>query len=92
MKRILLCILSALTVALPRIHADNLFRNGDVLEMRLSGPPEELIREFNLVLTVDEGFINLPLIGHVTAAGMSGTQLASIIERRPPFKSPLMSV
>ena len=82
MKRILLCILSALTVALPRIHADNLFRNGDVLEMRLSGPPEELIREFNLVLTVDEGSINLPLIGHVTAAGMSGTQLASIIERR----------
>lgn len=82
MKTILLCLLSLLAIALPGVHADNVFRNGDVLEMRLSGPPEEFTREFNLVLTVDEGSVNVPLIGRVAAAGMSSTALATSIERR----------
>ena len=82
MKRILICLLLFLAIALPPASADNLFRNGDVFEMRLSGPPEEFTREFNLVLTVDEGSVNLPLVGRVTAVGMSSTQLASSIERR----------
>ena len=82
MKRILICLLSFLATALPPARADNLFRNGDVFEMRLSGPPEEFTREFSLVLTVDEGSVNLPLIGRVSAVGMSSTQLASSIERR----------
>ena len=68
MKKILLSILSLLLIALPRLQAQNTFRNGDVLEMRLSGPPEEFTREFNIVLTVDEGTVNLPLIGRVAAA------------------------
>ena len=82
MKKILLRILSLLLIALPRLQAQNTFRNGDVLEMRLSGPPEEFTREFNIVLTVDEGTVNLPLIGRVAAAGMSGSALAASIERR----------
>ena len=83
MKTILLCLFSFLALALPRVHAgDNTFRNGDVFEMRLSGPPEEFTREFNLVLTVDEGSVNIPLLGRVAAAGMSSTALASSIERR----------
>ena len=82
MKRILICLLALLAIAPSRVHAENLFRNGDVFEMRLSGPPEEFTREFNLVLTVDEGSVNLPLIGRVTAVGMSSTQLASSIEQR----------
>ena len=82
MKTLLLSLLSLLAIALPRVHADNVFRNGDVLEMRLSGPPEEFTREFNLVLTVDEGSVNVPLIGRVAAAGMSSTALATSIERR----------
>jgi len=82
MNRIIICLLALLTIAHPRLRAENLFRNGDVFEMKLSGPPEEFTREFNLVLTVDEGSVNLPLIGRVAAAGMSSTQLASSIERR----------
>ena len=82
MKKIILSLLSLLLIALPRLQAQNTFRNGDVLEMRLSGPPEEFTREFNIVLTVDEGTVNLPLIGRVAAAGMSGSALAASIERR----------
>jgi protein involved in polysaccharide export with SLBB domain len=82
MKKIILSLLSLLLIALPRLEAQNTFRNGDVLEMRLSGPPEEFTREFNIVLTVDEGTVNLPLIGRVAAAGMSSSALAASIERR----------
>lgn len=82
MKKIILSLLSLLLIALPRLQAQNTFRNGDVLEMRLSGPPEEFTREFNIVLTVDEGTVNLPLIGRVAAAGMSSSALAASIERR----------
>jgi len=82
MKKITLSLLSLLLIALPRLQAQNTFRNGDVLEMRLSGPPEEFTREFNIVLTVDEGTVNLPLIGRVAAAGMSSSALAASIERR----------
>lgn len=82
MKRILICLLSFLAIAPPRVHAENLFRNGDVLEMRLSGPPEEFTREFSLVLTVDEGSVTVPLIGRIPAVGMSATALATSIERR----------
>jgi len=82
MKKIIFCLLILLSIALPHVHAQNTFRNGDVLEMRLSGPPEEFTREFNIVLTVDEGSVNLPLIGRVAAAGMSSSALAASIERR----------
>ena len=82
MKCILICLLALFAAALTPLRADNVFRNGDVFELRLSGPPEEFTREFNLVLTVDEGSVNLPLIGRVAAVGMSSTQLASSIERR----------
>lgn len=85
MKKILLslfALLAFLAITAPRLHAQNQFRNGDVLEMRLSGPPEEFTREFNIVLTVDEGTVNLPLIGRVAAAGMTSSALAASIERR----------
>ena len=82
MKRFLICLLTLLTIAMPAIRAGNIFREGDVFEMRLSGPPEEFTREFNVVLTVDDGTVNLPLIGRVSAAGMTSTQLASNIEQR----------
>ena len=82
MKRILLSLLTLLTLALPGISAESLFRNGDVFEMRLSGPPEEFTREFSLVLTVDEGSVTVPLIGRVAAIGMSSTALAASIERQ----------
>lgn len=82
MKRILICLLTFLTVALPSTRATDKFREGDVFEMRVTGPPEEYTREFNLVLTVDEGSVTVPLIGRVAAVGMSSTALASSIQRR----------
>lgn len=82
MKRSYLFLLTFLSALLPCVHADSTFRDGDVFEMRLSGPPEEFTREFSLVLTVDEGSVNLPLIGRVRAAGLSSTQLAMFIEKR----------
>jgi polysaccharide export outer membrane protein len=82
MKRSLICLLLLLTVLIPAVQADNVFRNGDVFEMRLSGPPEEFTREFNLVLTVDDDSVNIPLIGRVPARGLSSSQLATVIETR----------
>lgn len=82
MNRALLCFLALLGILAPALCADNVFRNGDVFEMRLSGPPEEFTREFNIMLTVDEGSVNLPLIGRVPALGLSSTALATTIERR----------
>jgi len=82
MKRILVSLLALFIAALSPVRADNLFRNTDVFEMRLSGPPEEFTKEFNLVLTVDEGSVTVPLIGRVAAAGLSSSQLAASIERR----------
>ena len=81
-RSILPCLLSVLVIALPSAHAGNKFREGDIFEMRVSGPPEEFTREFTLVLTVDEGAVTVPLIGRVAAAGISSSALASSIERR----------
>ena len=82
MKPILTFLLTAIAIALPAARAGNTFREGDVFEMRLSGPPEEFTKEFNVVLTVDDGKVNLPLIGRISAVGMTSTQLASSIEQR----------
>ncbi|MCX6980161.1 MAG: polysaccharide biosynthesis/export family protein [Verrucomicrobia bacterium] len=88
MKRILTFLLTAIAIALPAARAGNTFREGDVLEMRLSGPPEEFTKEFNVVLTVDEGKVNQPLIGRISAAGMTSTQLASSSGSSRPNCSP----
>jgi polysaccharide export outer membrane protein len=76
-----LLALFLLVASLSGLHAEA-FKDGDTFEMRLSGPPEEFTREFNLVLTVDEGAVNVPIIGRIRAAGLSSTQLATMIERR----------
>ena len=82
MKRILCLLVAVIAIGAPRLHADNRFRNGDIFEMRVSGPPDEVTREFSVTLVVDEGSVNLPMIGRIAAAGMSSTQLAISIERR----------
>jgi protein involved in polysaccharide export with SLBB domain len=81
MKHSILFLLSLLAIALPRVHAET-FRDGDVCEMRLSGPPEEFTREFNLVLTVDQGAVTIPLIGRIPARGLTSSGLATVIENR----------
>lgn len=80
--RWLLLFIAILFLAAPGTRADDVLRNGDQIEMRLSGPPEEFTREFSLLLTVNEDSVNLPLIGRIRAAGLSSTQLAESIERR----------
>jgi len=81
MKHSILFLLSLLAIALPRVHAETL-SEGDVCEMRLSGPPEEFTREFNLVLTVDQGAVTVPLIGRIPARGLTSSGLATVIENR----------
>ena len=82
MKHFVFFLLSLLTVTLHPARADSVFRDGDVFEMRVSGPPDELTREYNLMLTVGGGVVNVPIIGPVKAAGMSGSVLATAIETR----------
>lgn len=57
-------------------------QNGDVIQMRLSGPPEEYTREFAVEITVDDGTINVPMIGRVRAAGITPAQLSAAIEKQ----------
>ena len=82
MKRILSFLLAAIAIGVPPLHADNRFRNGDIFEMRVSGPPDELTREFSVTLVVDEGSVNLPIIGRIPAANLTSNQLALMIEKR----------
>jgi polysaccharide export outer membrane protein len=82
MKHFILILLTLLALVPLRAKADNALRESDVFEMRLSGPPEEFTREFNLVLTVDEGSVNLPIIGRIPARGLTSSQLATVIENR----------
>lgn len=77
----LLCLIALLS--LPAwLPADEVFKNGDQFEMRLSGPPEEFTKEFNLMLRVSEGAVNLPIIGRIPATNLTSNQLAQEIERR----------
>ncbi|MEK0451656.1 MAG: hypothetical protein RL088_3924 [Verrucomicrobiota bacterium] len=57
-------------------------QNGDILQLRLSGPPEEYTREFAIELSVDDGTITVPMIGRVKAAGLTPAQLSSAIEKQ----------
>ncbi len=60
---------------------DALLREGDQVELRLGGVPAEEITTVTGVYTVDgQGFINLPHIGKVRAAGSSQSQLQAAIE------------
>jgi polysaccharide export outer membrane protein len=81
MKHCIIFLLSLLAIALPRTHAETI-HEGDVCEMKLSGPPEEFTREFNLVLTVDQGAVTIPLIGRIPARGLTSSGLATVIENR----------
>ena len=61
--------------------ADVAFRIGDTMELRIGGVPSEETQLVTGPYTVDgEGFINLPHIGKVRAAGLSQAQLQRSIE------------
>src|ERR1043165_2535811 len=79
------CIFALLAFLAPRLcgQAIATLRSGDVLEMRLSGMPQEYANEFTLQYTVgQDGTINVPLIGEVKATGRTSTQLERAVQTR----------
>lgn len=81
MRHIITCL--ALLLSSLQLHADNAVRNGDVFEFRMSGAAVEYLQEFaNLAVVVDNGSVNVPIIGRVTAAGLTSTQLSAAIEKK----------
>jgi polysaccharide export outer membrane protein len=72
----LLLVLVARAVA-----SDAAFRTGDTIELRIGGVPAEETQLITGAYTVDgEGFVNLPHIGKVRAAGLSQASLQRAIE------------
>ncbi len=60
---------------------DAVLRPGDQIEIRLGGVPPEEISQVTGLYTVDgDGFINMPHIGKVHAAGATQSQLQGAIE------------
>jgi protein involved in polysaccharide export with SLBB domain len=58
-------------------------QNGDVVDMRLSGPPDEYTKEFAIPqMAVEDGTVTIPMVGRVRAAGLSPSQLGAAIEKR----------
>jgi protein involved in polysaccharide export with SLBB domain len=58
-------------------------RPGDKVDIRLGGVPSEEIMAVTAIYTIDaEGYINLPHIGKVRAAGMQQHELQATIEGR----------
>lgn len=83
--RHLFCSFALLALLAPRLSSQTIatLRPGDVLEMRLSGMPQEYASEFALQFTVSQdGALNVPLIGEVKALGLTSTQLERSIQAR----------
>ncbi len=57
-------------------------QNGDVIQIRLSGPPAQYTTEFAQELSVEDGTVTVPMIGRVKAAGLTPSQLAVAIEKQ----------
>lgn len=78
-KTVLCAVL--LLAAAPVHAAEVTFRVGDTLELRIGGVPSEETQLVTGPYTVDgEGFINLPHIGKVRAAGLTQAQLQNSVE------------
>ena len=61
--------------------SDAAFRTGDTIELRIGGVPAEETQLITGAYTVDgEGFVNLPHVGKVRAAGLGQAALQRAIE------------
>jgi len=61
--------------------SDAAFRTGDTIELRIGGVPGEETQLITGTYTVDgEGFVNLPHVGKVRAAGLGQAALQSAIQ------------
>lgn len=74
--------MAALLVSVaPAFASDAAFRSGDTLELRIGGVPGEETQLVTGAYTIDgEGYINLPHIGKVRAAGLGQAQLQRAVE------------
>lgn len=80
-KYFFLVPLCGLAIALQAFGQDAVLRPGDQIEIRLGGVPSEEVSQVTGVYTVDgDGFINMPHIGKVQAAGATQSQLQGAIE------------
>ena len=80
MKRILAQVAAILT-AVGAMSQDVLLRPGDQIELRLGGVPSQEIEQISGQYQVDgQGFLNLPHIGKVRAAGLAQAELQNSIE------------
>lgn len=78
--KIISLLLLCLTLPLLRAQ-DAVLRPGDQIEIRLGGVPAEEISQVTGLYTVDgDGFINMPHIGKVRAAGATQSQLQGAVE------------
>jgi protein involved in polysaccharide export with SLBB domain len=86
MSRCFLFAVAALVCALllsppPAAASEAAFRTGDTIELRIGGVPGEEASVVSGAYTVDgEGFINLPHIGKVRAAGLNQAALQRAVE------------
>jgi len=80
-KASLLAFLCAFALAITASAQDAVLRAGDQIEIRLGGVPPEEVSQVTGVYTIDgDGFINMPHIGKVRAAGATQSQLQGAIE------------
>ncbi len=79
--RSLLLSLSLLFACALSAHAQATLRQGDPLEVKISGVPTDEQNQVNNLYTVDaNGMVNMPYINKVRAEGLSPGQLANSIE------------
>src|SRR5258708_4366341 len=84
MRRVL-CLFALFALLTPRLlgQAVATLRNGEVIEMRLSGVPLEDAQQFSQQYTVGPGgTINVPLIGEFKAAGLTAPELERALQSR----------
>lgn len=80
MKRFFL-FLALLLALLPSVNAQTAISPGRAIEIRIQGVPTEETARINNTYPVSEsGFIRMPFIGNVRAAGLSPNALAQSIE------------
>jgi len=78
------CLLAAVLALWPvtgLLASDAAFRTGDTIELRIGGVPAEETQLVTGAYTVDgEGYINLPHVGKVRAAGLTQATLQRAVE------------
>lgn len=82
MKSIIYAIMM-LSGLVASLDAQNSIRAGRAIEISIQGvPSEEMQRVTNTYPVSESGYIRMPFIGAVRAAGMSSYKLAQVIENR----------